>query len=209
MRATCYSLIVPVYRNEDTIEKMLNVVEALTTRLEGKLELVVVVDGSPDRSYPLLRQGLAARSLRATLIGLSRNFGSFAAIRHGLGVAQGPWFAVMAADPRRFIFSKAEGGRATSPATPRNNPLSPTPHCAETSPGDRTTPTTGLDGLNRHNRTEKCGSEEAVFLLVPLRGLDLRDTVSPCLDPQVRALWPIFPGPWECEPCASHLGSTA
>jgi glycosyltransferase involved in cell wall biosynthesis len=98
MRATCYSLIVPVYRNEDTIEKMLNVVEALTTRLEGKLELVVVVDGSPDRSYPLLRQGLAARSLRATLIGLSRNFGSFAAIRHGLGVAQGPWFAVMAAD---------------------------------------------------------------------------------------------------------------
>ena len=98
MRATCYSLIVPVYRNEDTIEKMLNVVEALTTRLEGKLELVVVVDGSPDRSYPLLRQGLASRSLRATLIGLSRNFGSFAAIRYGLGVAQGPWFAVMAAD---------------------------------------------------------------------------------------------------------------
>jgi glycosyltransferase involved in cell wall biosynthesis len=57
-----------------------------------------VVDGSPDRSWLLLSELLPRSGLNARLILLSRNFGSFAAIRAGLESASGDFFAVMAAD---------------------------------------------------------------------------------------------------------------
>jgi glycosyltransferase involved in cell wall biosynthesis len=59
---------------------------------------VFVVDGSPDRSYSELQHRLAEVEFSSQLIGLSRNFGSFAAIRMGLTAARGQYFAVMAAD---------------------------------------------------------------------------------------------------------------
>ena len=62
------------------------------------LEVVFVVDGSPDRSYEILREQLVKCAFSAELVCLSRNFGSFAAIRMGLSIARGPYFAVMAAD---------------------------------------------------------------------------------------------------------------
>jgi glycosyltransferase involved in cell wall biosynthesis len=95
--ATC-SLIVPVYRNEDTVPALLAAVAALNERLGGALEPVFVVDGSPDRSLSLLIEGLPQQRYAATVLQMSRNFGSFAAIRAGLIEATGPYFAVMAAD---------------------------------------------------------------------------------------------------------------
>jgi polyisoprenyl-phosphate glycosyltransferase len=93
-----YTVVIPVYKNEATLDALVARLVALDARLEGKLEAVFVVDGSPDRSYLKLQELLAAAPLRAQLIGLSRNFGSFAAIRMGLSVASGPYFTVMAAD---------------------------------------------------------------------------------------------------------------
>lgn len=57
-----------------------------------------VVDGSPDDSYAQLRDGLVQQPFASQLLLLSRNFGSFAAIRAGLASAAGDTFAVMAAD---------------------------------------------------------------------------------------------------------------
>ena len=91
------SLVVPVYRNEETIEPLLQRLEELHREVGG-LECVLVVDGSPDRSHAMLEEGLADCTFPAELVHLSRNFGSFAAIRAGLAVATGPHFAVMAAD---------------------------------------------------------------------------------------------------------------
>ena len=62
------------------------------------METVFVVDGSPDRCYEILRERLPKCAFRSRLILLSRNFGSFAAIRAGLEIANGQYFAVMAAD---------------------------------------------------------------------------------------------------------------
>jgi glycosyltransferase involved in cell wall biosynthesis len=59
---------------------------------------VFVVDGSPDASLLLLRRLLADAGLDAQLVALSRNYGSFSAIRAGLAVARGRYVAVMAAD---------------------------------------------------------------------------------------------------------------
>ncbi|HOM20252.1 MAG TPA: glycosyltransferase [Ottowia sp.] len=66
--------------------------------MAGALEVVFVVDGSPDRCHELLRTLLPRTGLDATLVLLTRNFGAFAAVRMGLQQARGDTFAVMAAD---------------------------------------------------------------------------------------------------------------
>lgn len=93
------SLIVPVYRNEANLPHLLSTLAALEAQhLSGKLELVFVVDGSPDRCYEVLREALPGFPVPSRLLLLTRNFGSFAAIRAGLEAGSGPFYAVMAAD---------------------------------------------------------------------------------------------------------------
>jgi glycosyltransferase involved in cell wall biosynthesis len=90
--------VIPVYKNEGSIPELISVLKEMDHQLNGKLEVIFVVDGSPDRCYDLLNESLPKAGFDARLILLSRNFGSFAAIRAGLSVATGPIFAVMAAD---------------------------------------------------------------------------------------------------------------
>jgi glycosyltransferase involved in cell wall biosynthesis len=92
------SLVIPVYRNEESIPDVLLAVSRLHEQLKGGLEAVFVVDGSPDRSLDLLSSGLSCARFPAQLIVLSRNFGSFAAILAGLRAGRGDLFAIMAAD---------------------------------------------------------------------------------------------------------------
>ena len=92
------SLIIPVYRNEASIPELLAELQGLHQALAGALEVVFVVDGSPDRCHELLRTQLPRTGLDATLVLLTRNFGAFAAVRMGLVHARGDCFAVMAAD---------------------------------------------------------------------------------------------------------------
>ncbi|AMS32106.1 glycosyl transferase [Betaproteobacteria bacterium UKL13-2] len=92
------SLVIPVYRNEESISALIAAVAGLDARLCGELEAVFVVDGSPDRCYEKLHALLPTQPFRSKLILLSRNFGSFAAIRTGLSIGKGEFFAIMAAD---------------------------------------------------------------------------------------------------------------
>jgi glycosyltransferase involved in cell wall biosynthesis len=93
-----YSLVIPVYNNADTLPRLLPACEGLWRELDRDLEVVFVVDGSPDASFLLLREQLPSVGFRSQLVLLSRNFGSFSAIREGLRAAGGRYFAVMAAD---------------------------------------------------------------------------------------------------------------
>jgi glycosyltransferase involved in cell wall biosynthesis len=95
---TRYSLVIPVYRNRESLPELVQQLRDLDRDLGNRLQLVFVVDGSPDDSYAWLRAELPRSGLHAKLMLLSRNFGSFAAIRAGLAQASGPYFAVMAAD---------------------------------------------------------------------------------------------------------------
>lgn len=92
------SLVVPVYGNRDTITPLVEAVEGIRDRIDGDLEVIFVVDGSPDDSQARLVEALAGRDLRARVVEHSRNFGSFAAIRTGMSLARGEHIAVMAAD---------------------------------------------------------------------------------------------------------------
>jgi glycosyltransferase involved in cell wall biosynthesis len=92
------SLVIPVYGNADTIAALIDAVEHVADRVDGGLEAIFVIDGSPDDSRGLLLTALATSKLRARVVDHSRNFGSFAAIRTGMSLAQGARIAVMAAD---------------------------------------------------------------------------------------------------------------
>ncbi len=93
-----YTVVVPVYGNRDTLPALVDRLAELAKSLDGGLEVVFVVDGSPDDSYAVLRDLLDAGHLRGQLITHSRNFGSYAAIRTGLTAARGDYIAIMAAD---------------------------------------------------------------------------------------------------------------
>ena len=93
-----YSLVIPVYHNEDSIPRLLDAVKTMSQALGDALEVIFVVDGSPDRSYELLDKAIDTLHFPAQLIAHSRNFGSFPAIRTGLASARGDYFSVMAAD---------------------------------------------------------------------------------------------------------------
>ena len=91
------SLVIPVYKNEANLDRLLAELVRLHTTLPD-LEVVFVIDGSPDRCAELLAALLPATGLRSQLLLLTRNFGSFSAICAGLEHGLGERFAVIAAD---------------------------------------------------------------------------------------------------------------
>lgn len=93
-----YSLIIPIYKNAESLPDLLKVITELQQKVTDSMELIFVVDGSPDNSYQYLNQHLSQIAMPSTILVLSRNFGSFAAIRAGLKIAKGDYYAVMAAD---------------------------------------------------------------------------------------------------------------
>lgn len=112
------SLVIPVYRNEANLDRLLAELVKLAARVPGELEVVFVVDGSPDRCLEILRERLPSLPFYTRLLALSRNFGSFAAIAAGLASARGDHLAVMAADlqePPELVtqfFEILDSGRA-------------------------------------------------------------------------------------------------
>jgi len=82
-----YSTIIPVYKNEESIPRLFEALEKLSDSLDQAMEVVFVVDGSPDQSFALIKKQMAFSSFPVQLIGHSRNFGSFPAIRTGLKAA--------------------------------------------------------------------------------------------------------------------------
>ncbi len=87
------SIVIPVYRGEQTIGPL---VRELHATLAGRyqLEIVLVNDGSPDRSADVCRD-LAARNSGVLFLSLSRNFGEHNAVMAGLNHATGQYVVIM------------------------------------------------------------------------------------------------------------------
>jgi glycosyltransferase involved in cell wall biosynthesis len=98
MNSYSVSIVVPVYKNEGSIEHLLKRINEVSTAVTGSVEAVFVVDGSPDKSLEVLRSSLPRDGFDAKVLLLSRNFGAFSAIRAGLREARGEATVVMAAD---------------------------------------------------------------------------------------------------------------
>lgn len=82
------SIVIPVYNEEANIQELLRRLEAVTAALPQASELILVDDGSSDRSVELLR---AARLSRCELVvvELARNFGQHAAVMAGFSRCRG------------------------------------------------------------------------------------------------------------------------
>ena len=95
---TDFSIVIPIYGNEENIADLLAAIRDISVQLDGEMQSIFVVDGSPDNSYQRLREGIPSLGINAVLLSHAKNFGSFNAIRTGLQHADGKYIAVMAAD---------------------------------------------------------------------------------------------------------------
>lgn len=91
------SLVVPVYNEEESLPQLIREVhEALDD--EGlTYELILVDDGSTDRSFEVLRNA-AELDAALTVIRFRRNFGQTAALQAGIDAARGSRLVLMDAD---------------------------------------------------------------------------------------------------------------
>jgi polyisoprenyl-phosphate glycosyltransferase len=95
--APTYSLVIPVFNEEECLAELVGRLRALMGRLDGATEVVFVDDGSRDRSYELIAAA-CREDPRFRAIRFSRNFGHQMAITAGLDFAAGEAVVVMDAD---------------------------------------------------------------------------------------------------------------
>jgi hypothetical protein len=91
------AIVVPVYRNADTLPALTSRVRAAMARTGLEFRLLLVVDASPDESWRVVRE-LAAGDARVGGLLLADNVGQHAAVLAGLASACARWFVVMDAD---------------------------------------------------------------------------------------------------------------
>ena len=88
------SIVVPVYRSEACLEPLAGAVAAALGPTGRSYELILVNDGSPDRSWAVV-EALCRRRREVVGIDLRRNFGQDNAILTGLRFARGAAVAIM------------------------------------------------------------------------------------------------------------------
>jgi glycosyltransferase involved in cell wall biosynthesis len=91
------SLVVPAYNEEEGIAELHRRVRAASAAWGDDWELIVVDDGSRDRTLEVLER-VAAEDSRVKVVSLSRNFGHQPAVTAGLHHARGDIVCVMDAD---------------------------------------------------------------------------------------------------------------
>jgi len=95
--APTYSIVIPIYNEQECLPELLTRLRSLMERLDGPAEVVFVDDGSRDRSYGMIVDACRADD-RFRAVQLSRNFGHQLAITAGLDFAAGDAVVVMDAD---------------------------------------------------------------------------------------------------------------
>lgn len=91
------SLVVPIYNEEEVIPEMYRRMTAVMEGIGELYELILINDGSSDKSIELLHD-LHARDSRVRVINFARNFGHQIAITAGMDYAQGEAVVVIDSD---------------------------------------------------------------------------------------------------------------
>lgn len=90
-----YSVVVPVYNSEHTLEELYTRLEKVFREtLKEEFELILVDDGSKDRSFEVMT-GLRARDPRVKIIQMARNFGQHPALLCGFAHVKGEFVVTM------------------------------------------------------------------------------------------------------------------
>jgi len=91
------SIILPVYNEEESIEKLYREIKAVLAGLPGDYEIIAVNDGSKDKSLDVLRS-ISQGDDKFRVINFRRNYGQTAAISAGIDCSQGEILLPMDAD---------------------------------------------------------------------------------------------------------------
>src|SRR5256885_13754302 len=81
------SVVVPVYNSEDSLTPLVDRLHEVLPRLASEWEIILVNDGSRDRSWDVVR-GLAASHERVRGMNMLRNFGQHNALLAGIRAAR-------------------------------------------------------------------------------------------------------------------------
>jgi len=92
-----YSFVVPIYNEEATIVELYRRVAAVMDRMDGAVEMILINDGSRDRSLQMMRE-LHQKDSRVCYVGLARNFGHQIAVTAGLNFTRGEVVVILDAD---------------------------------------------------------------------------------------------------------------
>lgn len=91
------SIVSPVYRAENIVSALVSEIRQVVEKISGNYEIILVEDGSPDKSWEKIVEE-SAKDSRVKGIKLSRNFGQHYAITAGLQQTKGEWVVVMDCD---------------------------------------------------------------------------------------------------------------
>jgi polyisoprenyl-phosphate glycosyltransferase len=92
-----YSIVIPIYNEEENIREMYRRIVEVMEKLEGESEVILIDDGSSDRSLHFMRE-IHERDRRIRYISFARNFGHQIAVTAGLNFVRGKVTIVMDAD---------------------------------------------------------------------------------------------------------------
>jgi glycosyltransferase involved in cell wall biosynthesis len=91
------SIVIPVYNEEENVEPLLNEIKSAVERLGKAYEIIIVDDGSKDRTFEILAR-LHQQEPHLRVVKLKRNFGQTAAMAAGLAHADGNIVVTMDGD---------------------------------------------------------------------------------------------------------------
>src|ERR1700734_947194 len=92
-----YSIVVPFHNEEENVTILYARLKQVMEQLEEPFELILVDDGSSDRTYKLLEE-IAAVDSRVLVVKLRRNFGQPSALAAGFDHASGDYVLAMDGD---------------------------------------------------------------------------------------------------------------
>jgi len=92
-----YSIVVPLHNEQENVTTLYDGLKAVMEAHGGSFEIVLVDDGSSDRTFALLRE-IAAVDSRVAVVKLRRNFGQTSALAAGFDHARGEYIIAMDGD---------------------------------------------------------------------------------------------------------------
>jgi glycosyltransferase involved in cell wall biosynthesis len=94
---TKYSIVVPFHNEEENVTNLYARLKQVIAQVDDSFELVLVDDGSSDRTFKLLEE-IAAVDSRVLIVKLRRNFGQTSALAAGFDHASGEFILAMDGD---------------------------------------------------------------------------------------------------------------
>lgn len=91
------SIVISLYNEEESLRELISWIESVMTREGYSYEIIMVDDGSTDRSWAVVRE-LSGKNPAIRGISFRRNYGKSAALYHGFAAAEGNVVITMDAD---------------------------------------------------------------------------------------------------------------